>query len=247
MYDASKQKYAELSVEQKYADRLGIKIGDVMLFDVQGVEIEGQVINLRKVKWTSFTPNFFILMQNGVLNDAPKTFIMALPKMTETRKEQLQLNLAKRFSNVSIIDVQRTVNEVLKIADQMSWSLELMAALALFTGYVVLYSIVSGQVRLRRWELNMLKVVGAKFSSVSRYLVLEFVTLALAAGFVGSSLSVIVSYAISYYVFEGSFVFNWAWPLLTALGVCVLSALIAYFASRRVVNESPLVILQEER
>jgi putative ABC transport system permease protein len=247
LFDPTKQKYAELSVEAKYAGRLGIKIGDVLQFDVQGVEIDGQVVNLRKVKWTSFQPNFFVIMQNGVLNDAPKTFITALPKMPEAKKEQMQMELAKRFSNVSIVDVQRTVNEVLKIADQMSWSLELMAALALFTGYVVLYSIVSGQVRLRRWELNMLKVVGAKFGAVSRYLVLEFVTLSLGAGIMGASLSVVVSYFISYYVFEGSFVFNWAWPVFTALGVCVLSGLIAYFASRRVVNESPLVILQEER
>lgn len=247
VYDESKQKYPELSVEAKYAKRLGIKIGDILRFDVQGVEIEGQVINLRKVKWTSFQPNFFVLMQEGVLNDAPKTFITALPKMPEKEKEEMQLKLARQFSNVSIIDVQRTVNEVLKIADQMSWSLELMAALALFTGYVVLYSIVSGQVRLRRWELNMLKVVGAKFRLVSKYLILEFVVLSFGAGIVGAGLSVVVSYLISYYVFEGSFVLNWVWPVLTAVGVCLLSALIAYFASRRVVHESPLVILQEER
>jgi len=246
-FDSSKQKYAELSVEARYAKRLGIKIGDVVKFDVQGVEVDGEVVNLRKVKWTSFQPNFFILIQNGVLNDAPKTYITALPKMADATKEAMQMDLSKRFPNVSIIDVQRTVNEVLKIADQMSWSLELMAALALFTGYVVLYSIVSGQVRLRRWELNMLKVVGAKFGSVSKYLVIEFVILALGAGVMGAGLSMVVSYFISYYVFEGSFVFNWVWPVFTALGVCVLSGAIAYFASRRVVNESPLVILQEER
>jgi putative ABC transport system permease protein len=246
-FEASKQKYPEISVEAKYAGRLGIRMGDILRFDVQGVEIEGQVINLRKVKWTSFQPNFFVLVQNGVLNDAPKTFITALPKMSEAKKEALQMQLAKKFTNVSIVDVQRTVNEVLKIADQMSWSLELMAALALFTGYVVLYSIVSGQVRLRRWELNMLKVVGAKFSTVSNYLIIEFVTLSFGAGLVGASLSMVVSYFISYYVFEGSFVFNWIWPTVTAFGVCVLSGLIAFLASRRVVRESPLVILQEER
>jgi putative ABC transport system permease protein len=246
-YDASKQKYPEISVEAKYAGRLGIKIGDVLQFDVQGVEIQGQVIGLRKVKWTSFQPNFFVLVQNGVLNSAPKTFITALPKMSEAKKEELQRQLAQRLSNVSIVDVQRTVNEVLKIADQMSWSLELMASLALFTGYVVLYSIVSGQVRLRRWELNMLKVVGARFSAISKYLIIEFVTLAFAAGLIGASLSVVVSYFISYSIFEGSFVFNWIWPTLTAFGVCLLSGMIAFFASRRVVRESPLVILQEER
>ncbi len=246
VYDASKQKYPEVSVEAKYAERLGVKIGDILQFDVQGVEIKGQVINFRKVKWTSFQPNFFILIQNGVLNDAPKTFITALPRMSVSKKDDLQMLLAKRFSNISIVDVQRTVDEVLKIADQMSWSLELMAALALFTGYVVLYSIVSGQVRLRRWELNMLKIMGAKFNEVLRYLVIEFVSLSFGAGLVGASLSVVVSYFISYYVFEGSFIFSWQWPVLTIFGVCVLSALVAFFAGRRVVHESPLVILQEE-
>lgn len=245
-YDAS-QKYPEVSVEYRYAERLGLKLGDILIFDIQGVQIEGQIVNLRKVKWTSFQPNFFILLQNGVLNEAPKTFITALPKISEEQKADLQLKLAKAFPNVSIVDVQRTVNEVLKIADQMSWSLELMALLALFTGYVVLYSIVSAQMRLRRWELNMLKVVGAGFGAVSKYLVTEFVVLSLGAGVMGAGLSVIVSYFISYYVFEGSFVFNWQWPLWTAFGVCLLSALIAYLASRQVVHESPLVILQEER
>jgi putative ABC transport system permease protein len=247
VFDSIKQKYPEISMEYKYAQRLGVKMGDILKFDVQGVEVEGQVINFRKVKWTSFQPNFFILLQEGVLNDAPKTFITALPKLPEKRKAELQSLIAQKFGNVSIIDVQRTVNEILKIGDQMNWSMELMAALALFTGYVVLYSIVSSQVRLRRWELNMLKVVGASFSDITQYMIIEFLVLAFAAGLIGSGLSVLVSYCISYYVFEGSFVLNWIYPLATAVGVCILSAFVAYLASRRVVHESPLVILQEER
>ena len=246
-YDSTKQKYAAVSLEVKYADRMGIKIGDIVQFDIQGVEVSAQVVNFRKVKWTSFQPNFFVVMQEGVLDDAPKTYITALPKLPEARKNDLQSKLAKQFSNVSIVDVQRTVNDVLKIAEQMNWSLELMAFLALFTGYVVLYSIVSSQVRLRRWELNMLKVVGAGFASVTKYVIVEFLVLALAAGFIGSGLSILVSYCISYFVFEGSFVLNWIYPAITTIGVCLLSVFVAYLASRRVVNESPLVILQEER
>src|SRR5690606_32005397 len=76
-FDPQKQDKAELSVEFRFAERMGLKIGDILEFDVQGVEIEGQIINLRRVKWTSFQPNFFILVQNGVLNEAPKTFIAA--------------------------------------------------------------------------------------------------------------------------------------------------------------------------
>jgi len=247
IYDGNTQKHAELSLENKYADRLGIKIGDIIHFDVQGIEISGQVVNLRKVKWTSFQPNFFVLVQDGVLNEAPKTYITALPKLSEERKNELQRTLAEKFSNVSIVDVQRTVDEVLKVAEQMNWSLELMATLALFAGYVVMYSIVSSQVRLRRWELNMLKIVGAGFGSVTGYIITEFLVIALGAGLMGSVLSILVSYGISYYVFEGSFAWDLSYPLLTALGVCFLSVVVSFLASRRVVRESPLVILQEER
>jgi putative ABC transport system permease protein len=246
-FDATKQKLPFLSVEARYADRLGVKIGDRLRFDIQGIEVEAEVRNLRKVKWTSFQPNFFVLMQSGVLNEAPKTFVASVPKIPEIEKDRLQGILAKKFPNVSIVDIQRTVNDILRIADQMSWSLELMAALALFTGYVVLYSIISSQVRLRRWEINMLKVMGAKFQEVSRYLVLEFLVLSAGAAAIGAGVSIVVSYFISYYVFEGSFVLSWSWPVGTTLGVCLLSTLVAYLASRRVVGESPLVILQEER
>jgi putative ABC transport system permease protein len=54
---------------------MGIKLGDIIEFDIQGVEIKGKVVNFRKIKWASFQPNFFISFAAGVLDDAPKTSI----------------------------------------------------------------------------------------------------------------------------------------------------------------------------
>src|SRR5690606_2017992 len=120
-------KRAELSVEVRFAERMGFHVGDILTFDVQGVEVEGEIINLRSVKWTSFQPNFFILVQGGVLNEAPKTFIAAIPFLAEDKRSALQNQIAISFPNVSVIDVVRTVDDVLKTAEKMSWSLELMA------------------------------------------------------------------------------------------------------------------------
>ncbi len=36
------QKLAELSVEYRFAERMGFKLDDVLVFDVQGVEVEGR-------------------------------------------------------------------------------------------------------------------------------------------------------------------------------------------------------------
>ncbi len=68
-YDLAGGKPVEVSVEQRYADRVGLKIGDKIDFDIQGVPLSGMVINLRKVKWASFQPNFFILLQPGSIED----------------------------------------------------------------------------------------------------------------------------------------------------------------------------------
>lgn len=243
-YDPAKK--AELSVEYKFAERMGFKLGDQLIFDVQGVPVEGEVINLRKVKWTSFEPNFFILIQDGVLNEAPKTFIAALPNMSAEIKSSLQNELAQKFTNVSVIDVARTVDDILNVATQMSWSLELMAALALLTGYIVLYSIIRAQIRLRRWELNMLKILGSSWRELMGFILVESLTLTLLSSVAGALLSVLVSFGLSFYVFETSFSFSLFWPLISVITITVLSLVVALLASFDVLRESPLGILRNE-
>ncbi|WP_246845250.1 ABC transporter permease [Bdellovibrio sp. NC01] len=244
-FDSTKQKYAELSVEQKFAERMGFKLNDLVIFDVQGVEVEGQIVNFRKVKWTSFQPNFFILVQNGVLNEAPKTFITAVPSLPPETRNQLQTEIATKFSNVSIIDVVRLVDEILKTAEKMSWSLELMAYLALLTGYIVLFSIVRSQIKLRRWELNMLKILGAGFREVSGFILTEFAFLAFISSFFGAFLSIGVSFALNRFLFEGSFEFSLMQPMISVVIITVLSLIVSYLASLDIVKESALSILRE--
>ncbi|MBO9668495.1 MAG: FtsX-like permease family protein, partial [Bdellovibrio sp.] len=243
----NKQKYAELSVEERFADRMNFKLGDLLIFDVQGVEVEGQIVNLRKVKWTTFQPNFFVLVQNGVLNDAPKTFIAAIPNLSAEKRNELQGELAKAFANVSVVDVVRAVDEVLKTAEKMSWSLELMAYLALLTGYIVLFSIVRSQIKLRRWEMNMLKILGARHGEVASFILSEFAFLAFISSFLGSFLSVGVSYALNRFLFEGGFQFSLMQPLLSVAIITGLSLLISFLASADIVKESALSILREEK
>lgn len=116
VYESDLEKLPELSVEKRYAERMGLKLGDKVLFDIQGVEMSGEIVNFRKVRWTSFQPNFFILFQPGVLEEAPKTWLAALPSMEMTDRSSIQSDIVKLFPNVSIIDVVRTVENALEVA-----------------------------------------------------------------------------------------------------------------------------------
>lgn len=237
----------ELSVEKRYAERMGFKLGDVLTFDIQGVELAGKIVNLRKVKWTSFQPNFFILFQPGVLEEAPKTWLAALPNMDPQMRSEIQSEIVKILPNVSIIDVVRTVENALEVAKKMSWSLELMAVLALVTGYIVLFSIIRTQIRLRRWELNMLKVLGAEKREIYRFIMSEVFYLAFSASFIGSALSVCASVVLNTFLFETDFSLNLVQPLVSVVGITFLSLIVSLGAASSVVKESPLVILKEER
>ena len=105
-----------VSLEYRYAKRIGAQIGDVLTFDILGIEQEAKVINLRKVRWSSFLPNFFILFPDGVINDAPKTFLFAI----YSEESKLITEVSREFPNVSMVDLNRVIDKVTSVIKQMA-------------------------------------------------------------------------------------------------------------------------------
>ena len=114
-FDPNSSKVAEISVAAKYADSLKLDLKDRLMIEVSGVPIEAEIVNIRRVKWTSFQPNFFVQMQPGVLEDAPKTFIATVHDLDSDEKHKLQDQLVKQFHTISILDIERTGQKILEI------------------------------------------------------------------------------------------------------------------------------------
>ncbi len=245
-FDSSADAPAEISLERRFAERLGIQIGDTLEFDIQGIPIQGKVVNFRKVRWTSFQPNFFILFQPGVLDDAPKTYIAAIPKIPLEQKLSLQNGVVQRFPNVSMIDVSDLAKKILEVFGQMSGALRVMAWLSLFAGFVVLFSISSHQASSRRQETNLLKVLGARFSDVRRMIVIEFAILGFCASAFGVVLSYIVSWLVTEFLFDGTWIFTWKTPLISIVAAGLLASQTALIAAWRVLKQKPIALLQSE-
>ena len=235
-----------ISVEVRFARRFNWKIGDILKFDVQGVPIEGQIANLRKVKWTSFEPNFFVQFQPGVLDQAPKTFVAVLGSLTKKQTSNLQTMIVKAFPNISLVNVSRAMEKISSIVHQMSWALKFMASLAIVAGLFVVYSIALNQVRQRRKDINLIKVLGGSFSMLYRSVAKEFFML----GFFASTAGVIISYAIAYvtahYGFDGSWRWIWAMPLALIFIVTLLTMGLALWAIGPVLRGRAGVWLSEK-
>ncbi|NQZ01506.1 MAG: FtsX-like permease family protein [Bdellovibrionales bacterium] len=238
------QEYPYISVEKRFADRLGLKIGDIMEFDVESIPVKGQVKNLRSVRWTTFQPNFFIQFQLGVLEMAPKTFIAVTESLPEDRKAQLQKQIVDVTPNVSMIDVSRLVERISEIISQMSVALLAMALLCFFAGFVVIYSIAQHQAEKQRWQMGLLKVLGSSFTMIWFQFIVQFAILSGFAALLGVLVSVLMSYIISSFLFESLWVFDMQTPIISFVLIVVTTLAVVSFASFRALQVKPNSLLK---
>jgi putative ABC transport system permease protein len=246
-YDPSGGLLPGISVEIDFARRLGWDIGDKLTFDIQGVEIEGEIKNFRSVNWASFQPNFFIQFQPGVLDEAPKSFVASIGDLNSDQVTQIQSSIVDDFPNISIIDVSNVIKRILEIAQTISWALKFMAILCLLAGLTVLYSIARNQISLRGADLNLLKVLGCDFSRIYQIQRIEFLIIASLSSFIGVFTSLIISYGLSVALFNGIFYVPWAFIVSILVAVPLLSVLVGHLATRRILARSPSLSLNRDQ
>jgi putative ABC transport system permease protein len=244
-FDQNSSQPAEISVEQKYAESLGLDLGDRIKIEVSGLPVEAVVVNIRRVRWTSFQPNFFVQMQPGVLEGAPKTFIGTLNQLTTVEKQKIQDILVRKFPTISILDVERTGRKILEIVAQMTWALQVMAGLSILAGLVVLYSLAREKARRQKRELNLLKILGASFADLKAQVRIEFGLLSLSASCLGIFLSLGTSYLLAEKVFDRVWSLQWSLPVTIVAGVFALSLLVTELATRKILKEKPISILNQ--
>jgi putative ABC transport system permease protein len=243
-WDFSSPDLPGISVEEGFADRMELEIGDTMSFDVQSVPVTGRIMNTRKVDWNSFQPNFFVSFQPGVLDPAPTTFVAAIGKVAAADRLAVQNSIVTELPNVSVINVQQIVARVLDITNQISWAITVMAYLSIFAGLVVLFSIARYEVKSRFWEINLLKILGANFNDVQAIVQIEFGILGFFAALSGVLLSLAMSYSISYFIFDSLWSFSFGMTSFSIVAISVLSVATALMATRSVLKQKPLELLR---
>ncbi|HET7400344.1 MAG TPA: FtsX-like permease family protein, partial [Usitatibacter sp.] len=132
------ERSAQFSVEEGLAKTLGIKVGDVLAFDVAGSRFTAKVSSLRKVDWDSFKPNFYVIATPPVLQGYPANWITSfhLPG----GREEVVTRLVQRFPNVSVIDMSALMAQFQRITDEVSRAVEFVFLFAIAAGLVVLFA-----------------------------------------------------------------------------------------------------------
>jgi len=245
VYDSKDfSKPIEISVEKRYANRRGINLGDSITFDVLGLEIHGVVVNIRTVKWTEFVPNFFFIIQEGVLNDAPKT-ILATISSGEYNGSEMVIKLSELFPSLTVIDVKSLFESFAKLVKNVTFITDNMSLYSITIGLLMSFIIIQYQMNLQKNNILRLKMIGVKNKTIRNSFLLEFGLVSLSASIVGVVLGSVGSYIVSYMLFESYWDFRPDILLLYLFFIPVLTLIIVSFFTSKMIHQKENVLFGE--
>jgi len=235
----------QVSVEEDAALHLGLTIGSIVEFDIQGATVSAEVSSIRKVEWGNFSTNFYMILSPGSIEGAPFTYV-ATVRASADQEVPLQQAVVASFPNISAIHIGDVLDGFARVLDRLSLAIRAVALFCVVAGGLVMAAALASTRYRRLYESVILKALGATRGLIARAFAMEYVLLGAVAGFIGLTLGTILAWALVRYVFD----LPWSLHpqvLGTGLLLTMLLTLIVGFAGTyRILGQRPLAVLRHE-
>ena len=235
-----------VSVEESIAKALEIKLGDHILFDVQGIPIETRVDSVRKVDWQKMRTNFYVVFPHGILEEAPTFYAIVTKVPDRIATVGLQELIVNKFPNVSAIDLSLVIETVTSILDRVAFVIRFIATFTIATGLVVLAGAIITSRYQRIRESVLLRTLGASSRFIRGIMAIEYLLLGTLASIAGVTLSLIATWALARFVFKLPYDINSLSLPVAMIMICLLTLITGLANSRGIARHPPLAILREE-
>ncbi|MGB4771910.1 MAG: FtsX-like permease family protein [Chitinophagaceae bacterium] len=233
-----------VSMDDNFATRNKINIGDTVTFNVQGSLIKTIVGSYRKVDWNRVQTNFLIVFPAGVLEKAPQFHVLMTHVPDVATSAKFQQQLVRTYPNISVIDLNLVLSILDDILGKIGFVIRFMAGFCIITGLIVLIASVLISKYQRIQESVLLRTLGASRRQIYIINAIEYFLIGAMAAFTGILLAWIAGALLASLIFETSFTPNWLPILYVFIAICGLTVLIGLINIRQIVNRSPLEILR---
>lgn len=230
------------SVEDGLAKTLGIQLGDDLVFMVAGVEQRLRVSSLRKLAWDSMRVNFFVLTPPGVIENAPASYITSfhLP----AGQAEAAAGLVRQFPNLTLIDVGAILAQLQSVIGQVAGAVQFVFLFSLLAGGIVLYSALLTAFDERRYELAVMRALGAQRAQLRQALLVELAVIGGLAGLIAALGAMALGQVVGRQVFDLELAVRPWLPVLSSLAGAALAIAVGGLAIRRLVAVPPLLALR---
>jgi putative ABC transport system permease protein len=232
----------QVSVEQKLAESLNIKVGDNLLFVIGGQRLTAVVASIRSLQWDTMKPNFYMIFSPGTLESYPTTYISSF-HLSAGQKTFLN-QLVKKYPAITLLEVDQILKQFKTLLKQLTGAINYLLYFALAAGFTVLFSAIYSSLDNRLYESALLRTFGASRGLLRRSHWIEFGLVGLVSGLLAMVMTEALLYALYSRVLHIDYWPSWylwlALPVISTLAVSVAGTL----ATRRVVTTPPLRVLR---
>ncbi|HXT20424.1 MAG TPA: FtsX-like permease family protein, partial [Thermoanaerobaculia bacterium] len=194
----------------------------------------------------TFRINFFVVVEPGVLEEAPQSRLAAA-RLPPGRETQIQDLLAQRFPNVTLVDVRQVLAKVAAVFHRLGLGVRFLGGFVALSGIAILFGAVAASAVRRAREVALLKTLGFTRRGVAALFAVEHALTGLVAGLLGVAGGTLIARQVvveqmelDWHLFGGT--------LGSALALAVLLTLLAGLAaSARALRQRPIEALREER
>lgn len=213
-----------VSLDEEFADAVGLKVGDYLTVGLLGVERTARVAAIRRIDWDTMGFNFVLVFSPNALASAPHNLAATIEVPPGTETSGLLPRLARAFPSSSVIEMGSLLRDARALLDQMAAAILAAASVAVLAGLAVLLGAIAAARAARTYDNVILRVLGASRGQLLALQLAEYGLLSLVLALVALAAGSAMGWAVMVKLFE----FDWLpdWPrVLAVLGAGVVLVL----------------------
>jgi putative ABC transport system permease protein len=236
-----------VSFEKKIADGLGLKLGDPILVNVLGRNIEARIANLRAVNWENLGINFVMVFSPNTFAGAPHTDIATLTYPgggTAAEETALLKAVGGVFPAVTTVRVKDAIEAVGDIVRNLVLAVRGASVVALLAAIMVLGGALAAGHRDRIYDAVVLKTLGATRGRLIGAYALEYLLLGSATALFGVAAGSIAAWYVVTRVMNLTFAWLPEPAAAAAFGALMITVLLGLIGTFTALGHKPATVLR---
>lgn len=234
-----------VSVDERLAEALDLKIGDQLTIGLLGVERTARISSLRRIDWDSLGFNYVLVFSPNAIADAPHNLAAMIDLPKDAQRGAMLRTLVRSFPSSSVIEVGGVLTQARDLLRQVSLAILAAASVAVLAGIAVLLGAIAAARASRIYDNVILRVLGASRRQLLGLQLAEYALLATVLAGVALILGTATAWLVVVKLFEFDWLPNWTAVFATlGLGLALVIAF-ALAASLPLLRAKPARALRE--
>ena len=233
-----------VSIGDKIAKGMNLKIGDNIRFNILGRNFEATIFNTREIIWENMNINFIFVLSESSLTNAPHTWIASTTSDDKEINNDFIEKVVNEFSNISSISIEESYKAIKSILNLLIIIINSIALITLLSGVIVLAGILDVSKKDKLYEIAIFKILGASPKKISLLWLYEYLIIGLIASFISLLIGCVVSFILLDFVFNVNFYINYSTLIILSFIVPTLITIFSFLKMFKLILSKPLQVLR---